>query len=235
MKIATSKLKKTIILILSFIFGIVVVVILFISPITKYLIEKYDEKYTGRQIKMDWAYVNPFTGYIHFSNLKIYEYKSDSLFISMNGLSANFAMLKLFSKTMEISELYLDQPRVEIVQVKRNFNFDDLVTTFSSKKTSDKKKDPFHFYFFNITIKEGHFYYKDQVTPVIFSIKNVNIESKDGWRWDRDTISAKVSLLSEIGTGSMKGNYSMNFKSLDYAIDVLITNFDLKVIEQYMK
>jgi uncharacterized membrane protein len=58
---------------------IAVVVILFISPITKYVIEKYDTKYTGREIKMDWAYVNPFTGHFYFRNLKIYEFQSDSI------------------------------------------------------------------------------------------------------------------------------------------------------------
>ena len=99
MKIADTKLKKTLIIVISAIIVTVTVVILLISPIAKYLLEKYDEKYTGRQIKMGWAYVNPFTGYIHFSNLKIYELKSDSVFFSANGVSANIALLKLFSKT----------------------------------------------------------------------------------------------------------------------------------------
>ncbi len=59
------------------------------SLIAKYVIEKYSEKYTGRKITMDRAYVNPLTGYFHLSNLKIYEHKSDSIFISIEGLSAN--------------------------------------------------------------------------------------------------------------------------------------------------
>src|ERR1041384_3031942 len=101
------KLKKPLLIFISTIVLIMVVVIIFISPITKYLVEKYDEKYTGRQITMDWAYVNPFTGYIHFSNLKIYELKSDSIFFSANSVSANFALHKLFSKTYEISECTL--------------------------------------------------------------------------------------------------------------------------------
>jgi heme/copper-type cytochrome/quinol oxidase subunit 1 len=75
-----------------------------ISPVTKYLVEKYDLKYTGRQITMDWAYVNPFTGYFHFENLKIYELNSDSVFISSKGISVNLSMRKLLNKTYEISE-----------------------------------------------------------------------------------------------------------------------------------
>src|ERR1035437_611897 len=127
------KLKKTLLILISTLIIIVVVVILFISPITKYLIEKYDEKYTGRQITMDWVYVNPFSGYFHFKNLKIYEYKSDSIFISLKGLSGNITVRKLFSKIIEVNNFTLDQPRAIVVQAEHSFNFSDLVTTFSSK------------------------------------------------------------------------------------------------------
>src|ERR1700678_4535387 len=82
--------------------GILVIIpallIIFISPIAKYLVEKYSVKYTGRQIKMSWAYVNPFTGYVHFSNFKIYEAHSDSVFLSVDGLSAGINLHKLLSK-----------------------------------------------------------------------------------------------------------------------------------------
>lgn len=235
MKLADTKLKKTVIIVISSIIITMAVVILLISPITKYLIEKYDVKYTGRQIKMDWVYVNPFTGYVHFSNLKVYEYKSDSIFISINSLSANFAMLKLFSKTIKLTDLTFDKLRVTIIQTKRIFNFDDIVTTFSFKGPPDTTQKPFHFYFQNIKINDGHFFYRDQVIPVSYSIKNVYIESKDGWSWDNDVISAKVSFLSGIGYGGMKGSYFMNLKTLNYNLDVIVDKFDLKVLEQYLK
>src|SRR6185503_9359374 len=97
--------KRIILISVGCIIILVVVAILFISPLTKYAIEKYDEKYSGRQITMDWVYVNPFTGYIYFSGLKIYEQKSDSVFFSTNSLGVNIAILKLFSKEYELSEV----------------------------------------------------------------------------------------------------------------------------------
>ena len=235
-KIAVTRYKKPIIIVISSIILIVVVAIVFVSPIAKYLIEKNDVKYTGRKIRMDWVYVNPFTGYVHFSNLKIYEYKSDSIFISMNSLSANISVLKLLSKTIKISNLTFDHPQVIIIQTKNKFNFDDFGTTFSSKGPPNKNTNkPFHFYFQNIKIKEGHFYYRDQDLPLNYSIKNVNINSKDGWSWDNDIISANVSFLSGIGTGGMAGSYGMNLKTLNYILNVRVNKFDLKVIEQYLK
>src|SRR4030042_6245777 len=142
MKIAAAKFIKAIVIVISSIIVLVMVVILLISPIAKYLIEKHDVKYTGRQIKTGWIFVNPFTGYVHISHLKIYESKSlnaledvDSIFFSAKRLSANFAMIKMVSKKIEITKLTLYQPKGIIIQSKKDFNFNDLIIKFTPKKT----------------------------------------------------------------------------------------------------
>jgi len=209
------------------------VVIALISPITKYLVEKYDVKYTGRQITMDWAYVNPFTGYFHFENLKIYELNSDSVFISAQGVSINFAMRKLLNKTYEISELTLSHPRGILIQNKKVLNFDDLIERFSSKVDSIKAKVPVHFNILRIKIIEGEFHFQDVVTPINYYIKKADIEST-GIHWDSDTIAATFSFLSGTGSGSMQGNFTINFKNLDYRLAIDIQKFDLNILEQYL-
>lgn len=67
----------------------IVLVLSLISPIAKYLVEKYDAKDTGRNIEVGWILLNPFTGYIKINELKIYEQSNpqhqagiDSLFFS---------------------------------------------------------------------------------------------------------------------------------------------------------
>ncbi|MFI5218872.1 MAG: DUF748 domain-containing protein [Bacteroidia bacterium] len=229
-----SKLKKTLLIFISTIVITAVVVILFISPITKYLVQKYDEKYTGRKITMDWAYVNPFTGYIHFNDFKIYELKSDSVFFSANGLNVNFAMLKMLSKTYEITELSLDHPRGIIIQSKKDFNFNDLIEKFSSKDTSDTLKAPVHFNIVSLKINDGEFHYHEKLIPISYFIKKVNIEST-GKRWDADTTAAQFSFLPGTGTGDVKGNFTINLKNLDYRYAIVVHKFDLNIIEQYLK
>lgn len=228
------KLKKSVLIFISLIIIIAVVVILFISPITKHFVEKYDEKYTGRQIKMDWAYVNPFSGYIHFSNLKIYELKSDSVFFSAKGISGNIAMLKLFSKTYEINEFTLDHPTATLIQNKKVFNFNDLIEKFSSKGNSDTTIAPVHLSILHVKINDGEFYYRDQLISINYFIKKVNIEST-GKRWDTDTTATKFSFSSGIGSGNVKGDFTVNFKNKDYRLAVLVQKFDLTIIEQYLK
>ncbi|MDP3557466.1 MAG: DUF748 domain-containing protein [Bacteroidota bacterium] len=229
-----KKIKKSLIISVCIIIVFAITVILFISPLTKYLVEKYDEKYTGRKITMDRAYVNPYTGYIYFKNLKIYELKSDSVFISIKGVSINIEMLKLLSKTYEISEIQLDQPRGIIIQNKKELNFTDLIEKFSPKNNSTKSKEPIHFNILNIKINDGEFYYSEKIIPINYSIKHVNIESS-GLRWNVDTIVTKFSFLSGMGTGDIKANCTINIKTLDYRLASIVQNFNLNIVEQYLK
>ena len=147
--------KYKVIKVLSVVAGVImlslVLIFLFISPITKYLIEKYDEQYTGRQITMDRVYVNPFTGYFHFTNLKIYEQKSDSVFIAAKSLNVDIALFKLWSNTIELSELTLINPIGKIIQHDKDFNFDDLKKRFFPA-TKDTVPSKFHINILNVSM-----------------------------------------------------------------------------------
>ncbi len=230
------RLRNILLILLGIIVVIVIVVIAFISPIVKYAIEKYDEKYTGRQVTMDWAYVNPFSGYIYFNDLKIYESKSDSVFFSANGISLHLDMYKLLSKEYEIKDLTFNSPKGIVVQYKKNvFNFSDLVEKFSAKPNEPKEnKPPVHFNLLNVLIKNGEFHLRELMTPVNYYIKNVTVDCS-GKRWNADTTGAKFSFDSGIGSGNIKGDIHLNTTSSDYRMAVVIHNLDLKLIEQYLK
>jgi hypothetical protein len=229
-----TRLRKNLLIAAAAIVIIVVLLIAFISPITKYLVQKYDEKYLGRQITLGMAYVNPFTGYVYLTNLKIYESKSDSIFLSANSVSANFEMMKLFRKTYEISQITLNKPRGIIIQNKTVLNFNDIVTLFTPKEPRDTTKPPVHFNILKLKINDGEFHYRDEQIPVNYFIKNLSIEST-GLHWNADTTTAKFSFQSGIGNGDVEGNYTININTLDYRFDVVVKKFDLNIIEQYLK
>jgi len=210
------------------------VVILLISLIAKHLITKYDEKYCGRQITLGRTYVDPFTGYIHFSNLKIYELNSDSIFFSADGVSANIAVLKLFSRTYEIRKLTLNHPHGTIIQNKKEINFSDLIDRFSSKGSSAITRKTSHFNISHIKIIDGEFHYNEQLNPINYFIKKVNIESQ-GKRWYSDTIAAKFSFLPGIGSGDIKGDFTIDVTNGDYHFAFITHKYDLNFIGQYLK
>ncbi len=231
-----NKLTKRLLIIVFILLILAILVIVFISPITKYAIEKYDEQYTGRQIKMDWAYVNPFTGYIHFENLKVYEAKSDSLFMDTKGVSTYVSVAKLWSKKYEFKEIVLDQPVVKVAQDKMIFNFTDLIKRFSPKEKD--KTD-------TVTIangaaipafiiKNGTFYYSETKIPIHYFVKNVNLTTSEK-RTNVDTINFTVSLLPGIGSGDISGKGTVNIKNQDYQYAAVVRKFDLQIIGQYLK
>jgi hypothetical protein len=223
--------KKTLLILTGSVLSIILIAIAFISPFTKYAIEKYDKQYTGRQITLDWAYVNPFSGYIHLSGLKILELDSDSVFISADGLSVNIALWKLISKTYELSEVTLTRPRGMIIQRNEKMNFSDLVQLFSK---TDSTRGRVHFNIAYIKIVDGEFHYSENLIPIKYFIKKANFES-DGKYWDADTISTKFSFIPGVGSGDMKGDFTINVKNNDYRLSLEAKKFDLKFIQQYIK
>jgi len=228
----TKSQKKKLIIIIAIPILLVITIILCISPIAKYLIQKYDTKFLGREVTIDWAYVNPFNGYVHLENLKIYEAKSDSIFLSADGLSLNFTMHKLINATYEISDIKLTRPIGYIKQNKKTLNFDDIIALFAPKKNKAPKKQ-LHLNLLDIKIIEGEFHYLEEQIPINYFIKNVNIESSGKW-WDKDTLEAQFTFLPGIGKGKVKGNCTINLENLNYRMAVLINKFDLDFLKQYL-
>ncbi|MGE5427445.1 MAG: DUF748 domain-containing protein [Methylococcaceae bacterium] len=232
------KWRKIFLIVFIVIVVFVGVVILFISPITKYLVEKYDVEYIGRDIEMDRAYVNPFTGYISFSGFRIYEDDMDSVFFYADNVAIGVSLRKLLFKTYEISKLTIDKPMVRIIQNKEDFNFSDIITKFSSPKDTiqpaDTTKGKIHFNLLNIKIKDGRIVFSEGEIPIDYSIVKVNIES-EGMRWDTDSIDAMFSFASGKGTGDVNGEISFNLDNLNYRLSSVIKDFDLELLGQYLK
>jgi hypothetical protein len=229
-----KSIRKTIFWTLGIIIGVVAVLILFISPLTKYMVEKYDEKLLGREVEMDLAYVNPFTGYMYFKNVKIYEANSDSIFFRSKGISANFSVYKVLNSTYEITELKINEPVIFFKQRDSLMNLDDIIQRFSSKDTTPKKQtEKTRFSINSIIIDNGEFHYHEEVLPVNYFIKKVNIEST-GFRWDSDTMAAKYDFVSGNDKGEIKGNFTINIDNQDYRLATVMKKYDLKFLEQYM-
>ena len=212
----------------------VVVIIACISPIAKYLIEKYDDLILGRKIELSWIYVNPFTGHVFIKDLRVYENHSDSLFFIAKSVNANFSMLKLFHKTYEISDITVNQPWGKIIQTKEGINFQDIIEHYRKKDKTPNNNPPTQFNILNCVINDGEFYYQETSIPVSYYIKHVNIESPGKW-WNVDSMLYKVALQSGPTSGAIKGTFSLDFKRLDYRIRATVDSFDLRPLSQYMK
>lgn len=227
------KAKRILMGAIIFIAVALILIMAFISPIGKYLLEKYSIPLTGRKIKVGWVYLDPFTGYASLHGLKIYEYKSDSIFLSAKSLSARYSILKTINKTYEISSITLDEPNGVVIQDSNYFNFNDIIKKFTPNHPPDTTKRPTRFNMLNIKIHNGVFRYMDRSAGVNYFIRDVNISSH-GLRWNSDTMDAEYSIKNGPGTGAIKGDFNINLKNINYSFSALVKDYDLQILEQYL-
>lgn len=187
----------------------------------------------GREIAVSDVYVNPFNGVVHLKNLKIKENKSDTLFVSIGSVDANISIMKLFKRNFEISEITIDKFQSNIIQNGRILNFSDLIERFSSDDSIKEVKESFKFSMLNIHIKNSYFAYFEDIIPIKYAIKDVDIKS-DGLTWDSDTINLLFSFKPQNGSGNLKGKISINMKTNDYDMEFQTRALDLSILEQYM-
>jgi hypothetical protein len=234
---STKRFKKILKLAILSVLVFLVVIIVFISPIAKWLIQKYGEKYTGRKISIGWAYVNPFTGYVHLQNLKVHEYNSDSLFLDAKGLSIDFGLSKFLHHGFEISSLTLDHPVIKVIKDGKTFNFDDVIDKLSDGDSTEKKPSKpsrTKVNLLNLKVIDAEIHYADKKIPFDYFIKSASFETR-GKHWDEDTMAISYSFLSGPTPGGFKGEFQINYKTSDYLIKARIMELDLKPLEQYVK
>jgi len=159
-----GKWKKITVRILIILAGILVLLTLVASPLTKYLVQKYDEKFTGREITLGRAIVNPLAGSVGLRNFKIHESESDTIFFSAAKFSANISILKLINGVYDISSIQLNRPEIRIVKDDSIFNFNDLIEKFlAGKDTLEEKILKLNIR--NIKLNDGTVFYIERDIP----------------------------------------------------------------------
>ena len=229
---AKKSSRKIFLIVTSAFLGLFVIAALIASPLAKHLMEKYDQYLFGREITIGRAYVNIFTGYVSFQQVKISEEKSDSVFLSSPNVHGNISRLRLFWREVKISQLTFEKPRVNFIQNKRKFNIDDLIARFTPSK-SPSSSSAWNVEFIGVKIAEGELHFIDKIIPIKYFIKKATIEAFG--RLDAgDTVATRFDFLAGIGTGHAKGNFTFNTESLDYHYDVVVRDYDLDIIRQYI-
>lgn len=235
MKFLKIRIRKGVLYTVGAILLVFILLLIVTSPLVKYYLEKHDTDLFGREATIGWVYANPLTGYVHLHDVKIFEQQGDSVFISAQSASANFSMRKLLSKQVWMERLTVDHPNAKIVQKKDTLNFDDVIEKLSGDKsdTTTATNNDWHVTLLDTEIIAGEVHYYEKIIPINYFIKNLNVVGP-GKTQDVDTISARFSFEDGKGKGTMKGDFTINQKTLDYRFGVDIKTFDLEIIRQYI-
>jgi predicted nucleic acid-binding protein len=208
--------------------------VLFISPIAKWAIEKYGVEYTGRQVNMDKLHINLLTGNIESEGLKIYEAKSKKIFFECHALSATMQTHKLLLSEYDLTEIKLSQPVLNIIETGNRFNFSDLIDRFTKKSPSEKETNKQIKWWIEKAQVDGATIVYTNTSPYN-SIKidrcNINIP---GISWNNKIYSVLTDFSFASG-GDVKGKISFDKNSWIYSLALDINRFDITPFYTYLK
>jgi hypothetical protein len=191
--------KRIVLFIISSIVALVILAAIFISPIAKYVIEKYSEQYTGRLINMNYLRINLFNGEINVKGLRIYEKGRKGIFISVGEVNSRVSVLRMFYSNYLIKKLTINQPVIRIAQKGNQFNYDDLIERFLEDDTPPKPGDkPAAYWVRQLSVNDATLVYTNNKPAVSVKMVNTFAEVKD-IAWDDPSYHAKLS--TRLATG----------------------------------
>ena len=99
-----KRFTRIIKILLGVIAGILILLLLLISPLAEYLIEKNSREWAGRKIEMERLGINLLSGGVSIKQLKIYETDDHNLFVTVNKIRINAALFSFISGRNIIEE-----------------------------------------------------------------------------------------------------------------------------------
>ncbi|HEX2922280.1 MAG TPA: DUF748 domain-containing protein [Bacteroidales bacterium] len=216
-------LKIILILISIYIFLIVIA-----SPLTKYMIQRYDYKLTGREITLDNVFINPLGGRATIRRMSVFEYENDTVFFYAGKISTDMSLLKLLTGNYEVKSLKINNPEIRVFRHDSVFNFSDLMDRFLIVDTLDKEE--LHLNILDITIRNGIVRYSEPGITGTTNFSGIDFKSP-GFKWNVDSITGTFSLIPASGTTS--GSFMLNIDSLDYRLKLILNDFNSAAFNQY--
>lgn len=225
--------KKILLFTLVSLVALFLLLAIFISPITKYLIEKYSEQYTGRLINMDYLRINLFNGDVNVKGLRIHEKNKKQVFVGVGEIDARVGLWRMLYSNYLIKRLSIDRPVVRIVQSGSRFNYDDLVQRFTSGPPPPKGTPPTAYWVRNLQIKGGTLIYKNNQPPVLVQLNQTELKFRD-IAWDDPTYQADISTRLQTG-GTAKCRLDFNSITSDYYLSGKVEDLDIGWMYPYLR
>ena len=229
-------------------------IILLVAPkIARSYIENHSKEMIGRSITIKDISLNPFTYVLDIDTLAIMEADDKTRFVGFDKFSININPLKLFTRTLDISDIYMKALYVRVNQHGERFNFTDIQEYLDTKDSlyyaehPDEKKPkdntaktaaeiaagfPVKICLRNIVFEKGNIIYQDTKVGSKFHLKDFSINIPAIYLEDNKT-GVDVSLKFADG-GDLKVKVNANMATYDYSIFLDLNRFALTCIKPYL-
>ncbi len=144
---------------------VIIAIVLSVMPYfaTKY-VNEHGKEFTGRKIALNEIRFNYLTTTLNVIGFKMFETDEQRPFVTFDTLRIKFKPFRLISSELNIEQIRLVKPEVNIVRKDTVFNFSDIITFIKSKpKTQKEEKNPapLKYIFRNITLDSGKISFND--------------------------------------------------------------------------
>ena len=229
-------------------------IILLVAPkIARSYIEDHSKEMIGRSITIKDISLNPFTYVLDIDTLAIMEADDKTRFVGFDKFSININPLKLITRTLDISDIYMKALYVRVNQHGERFNFTDIQEYLDTKDSlyyaehPDEKKPkdntaktaaeiaagfPVKICLRNIAFEKGNIIYQDTKVGSKFHLKDFSINIPAIYLEDNKT-GVDVSLKFADG-GDLKVKVNANMATYDYSIFLDLNRFALTCIKPYL-
>ena len=229
-------------------------VTLLIAPkIARSYIEEHSKEMIGRSITIKDISLNPFTYVLDVDTLAVMEADEKTRFVAFDKFSMNINPLKLFTRTLDISDIYMKALYVRVKQHGERFNFSDILDFLAQKDSlyyaehpeekkveSDSSKSaaeiaaglPIKLSLRNIVFDKGNIIYQDTKVGSKFHLKDFSINIPAIYLEDNST-GVDVSLKFADG-GDLTVKVDANMATYDFNIFLNLNRFALSCIKPYL-
>lgn len=230
-----SRTAKVLVVLASVLLVLTLALVLFVSPICKYLIEKYSVQYTGRQIRMDKLNINIFTGNVVFRGLTIQEAQGKEVFVQVDRLGLNFTLYKLWAGQYELTEVLAEKPLVYVRQKGDHFNYDDLMARFLGEDSTaaPTPSAPVKYWVRNIHAVAGQLVYTNNKPLNTITLQQIDFKLPlVAWNDSLYHMEAAGKLLTG---GGLRGKLRLNANSLAYQLGLQAEGLNLVLLSPYLR
>ena len=227
---------------------------LLVGPkIARGYIEDHSKEMIGRTITIKNIFLNPFTYKLDIDTLAIMETDDKTRFVGFDKFSININPLKLFTRTLDISDINMKALYVRVNQHGERFNFSSILDHLAQKDSiyyaehpdEKKAKDntaktvaeiaaalPVRVCLHDIVFEKGNIIYQDTKIGSKFHLKDFSINIPMVYLEDNAT-DVDLALKFADG-GDLKLKVDANMATYNYNLNVNLHRFALSCIKPYL-
>ena len=227
-----KKAVKIPLIIFGSIIGLLLVVLLVLSPVAKNYLLKHDKELIGRELSIGKMWINMLSGTVKLGDLTLYEDDGKTPFVSFDRFETKIKMRELLHNGLWVKRALLSGPIINIEQDRDWFNFNSLIDHFVSDSTHNESSG-FGLVFNDISIENGAIRYADLARGNELVLRDIALLIPSIDLADMKTDVGLDLALSDDATLHTDFRLSENGKK--YFINLKLSNLGLEVIEPYLQ